>query len=53
MTAIIQGKTCSYTKHALKNNFIPLVIETYGCFHPHFDSFFIFYVQAIVAYDPF
>jgi hypothetical protein len=48
MTIVFQEKTCSYTKHALRNNFIPLFIETYGCFHPHFDSFFNFLCSSLV-----
>jgi hypothetical protein len=27
----------------LGNDFIPLAVETYGCFHSRFDSFFIAY----------
>jgi hypothetical protein len=34
-----QEKTWSYTGRALGNDFIPLVIETYECFHFCFDSF--------------
>jgi hypothetical protein len=48
MTIVIQEKTCSYTKRALGNNFIPLVVETYGCFHPHFDSFSNFLCSSLV-----
>jgi hypothetical protein len=29
-------------------DFIFLAIETYGCFHSHFDSFFITYAQIII-----
>jgi hypothetical protein len=32
-------KTWSYVERALGNDFIPLVIEMYGCLHSHFDSY--------------
>jgi hypothetical protein len=49
MTIVIQEKTRSYTKCALGDDFIPLSIDTYDCFHSCFNSFFISYVQVIVA----
>ncbi len=33
----------------LKDDFISLAIETYGCFHSHFDSFFISCIYANIA----
>jgi hypothetical protein len=36
-------KTRSYIAQALGDDFIPLVIETYGCFHSCFDSFLTAY----------
>jgi hypothetical protein len=42
--------TRSYTKHTPKYNFIPLAIETYGCFHSCFNSFFTTCVHATIAY---
>jgi hypothetical protein len=36
----IQEKTRSYIEQAPGDDFIPLVIEMYGCFHFCFDSFF-------------
>jgi hypothetical protein len=38
-----QKKTRSYVKGALSDDFIPLAIETYGCFHFRFDSFLTTY----------
>jgi hypothetical protein len=38
---VAQEKTQSYVKQTLGDDFIPFAIETYGCFHFHFDSFFI------------
>ncbi len=34
-------KTWSYNELALGDDFIPFATKTYGCFHSHFDSFFI------------
>jgi hypothetical protein len=39
MIIVMQEKTQSYVKCTLKDDFIPLAIETYGCFHSHFDLF--------------
>jgi hypothetical protein len=36
---VTQEKTQSYVKQTLGDDFIPLAIETYGCFHSCFDSF--------------
>ncbi len=36
---VAQEKTIN--EQALGNDFIPIAIETYGCLHSHFDSFFI------------
>jgi hypothetical protein len=38
---VAQEKTQSYVEQMLGDDFIPFAIETYGCFHFHFDSFFI------------
>jgi len=43
-----QDKVRSYTKWMLRNDFIPLAIETYGCLHFHFDSFLISCVHACI-----
>jgi hypothetical protein len=40
-TMVTQEKTQSYVERTLGDDFIPFAIETYGCFHFHFDSFFI------------
>jgi hypothetical protein len=40
MMMAFQGKTRSYIERALYIDSIPLMIETYGCFHSHFDSSF-------------
>jgi hypothetical protein len=37
-----QEKTMSYAEQAPSDDFIPFVIETYGCFHSCFDSFLLF-----------
>jgi hypothetical protein len=37
---VIQEKTWSYVKQTLGDNFIPLAIEKYECFHSCFNSFF-------------
>jgi len=47
---IIQKKVRSYVVCASGDDFIPLTIETYGCFHFHFDSFFTTCVQIIVVH---
>jgi len=39
MMMVVQKKTRSYVDRTPNDDFIPLVIETYGCFHFHFDSF--------------
>jgi hypothetical protein len=33
----------------LGDDFIPFAIETYGCFHSRFDSFFIAFAQTTIA----
>ncbi len=43
----VQDNPQSYTKQALGDDFIPLAIETYNCFHPHFDSFMTSCVMPI------
>jgi hypothetical protein len=37
---VVQKKTWLYVEQTLKNDFILLAIETYGCFHFCFNSFF-------------
>jgi len=49
-TIVAQEKTQSYTKRALGDNFIPLVIKTYGCFHSCFNSFFTTCVQTTITF---
>jgi hypothetical protein len=39
MMMVVQEKTQSYVERALGDDFIPLTIETYGCFHFCFGSF--------------
>jgi len=46
---VIQEKTQSYMEHASRNDFIPLAIEIYGCFHSCLNLFSIYYVQTIVT----
>jgi hypothetical protein len=46
---IAQDKAQSYIEWAPRNDFIPLAIETYGCFHPHFDSFLSSCVHANIT----
>jgi hypothetical protein len=43
------GTTHSYIEQTRSDDFIPLVIETYGCLHSHFDSFFTTYAQTTIA----
>ncbi len=47
---IAQDKALSYTKQAPGDDFIPLVIETYSCFHLHFDSFLTTCVHAYITH---
>jgi hypothetical protein len=46
---VAQDKVRSYTERTPRDDFIPLAIETHGCLHPHFDSFFTSYVHANIA----
>ncbi len=54
-----QEKTQSCAERILGDDFNPLVIETYGCFHFCFDSFFIasaqttIMCQSMVFFNPF
>jgi hypothetical protein len=50
MMMTIQEKTRSYVKQTLGNNFIPLAIDTYGCFHSCFDSFLTICAQTTIAH---
>jgi len=36
---VAQEKAWSYAKQTPSNDFIPFIIEMYGCFHFGFDSF--------------
>ncbi len=45
-----QKKTWSYPKRTLDDDFISFAIETYGCFHSCFHSFFIACAQTIIAH---
>jgi hypothetical protein len=49
MMMITQKKTQSYIERTLGNDFIPLVIETYRCFHSHFDSLFTIYAYTTIT----
>jgi hypothetical protein len=48
-TVATQDNARSYTQQVQGNDFIPLTIETYDCFHPHFDSFFTSCLHANIA----
>jgi len=51
-------RTWSYTEWALGNDFIPFIIEMYGCLHSHFDSFFYhlytnhYHVSSTIFFSP-
>jgi hypothetical protein len=47
---VTQDKAQSYMEQTLGDDFIPLAIETHGCLHPHFDSFFTSSVHASIAH---
>jgi hypothetical protein len=49
-TVVAQDKAQSYIERALGDDFIPLAIKTYNCFHPHFDSSLISYVHACIVH---
>jgi hypothetical protein len=48
MMLVVQDKNTTYVKRALGDDFIPLAIEMYGCFHFHFDYFFIACAHTII-----
>jgi hypothetical protein len=50
ITIVIQNNAQSYTKWALGDDFIPLAIEPYGYFHPHFYSFLTSCVHASIVH---
>jgi hypothetical protein len=50
ITIIVQNKAWSYTKWTPRDDFIPLAIKTYDCFHLHFDSLFTSCVHANIIY---
>jgi hypothetical protein len=50
MMMATQEKTRSYIEQTPSDDFIPLVIETYGCLHFRFDSFFTAYAQTTIAH---
>jgi hypothetical protein len=50
MIVAAQNKAQSYTKQVLGNDFIPLAVKTYSCFHLHFDSFLTSYVHECIAH---
>jgi hypothetical protein len=50
MTIVTQDKALSYIQQVLGNHFIPYAIETYSCFHLHFDSFLTSYVHASITH---
>jgi hypothetical protein len=43
---VVQEKTQSYVERTLGDDFVPLAIKTYRCFHFHFDSFLVVYAQT-------
>jgi len=45
----VQNKTQFYIEQMLGVDFIPLAIETYNCFHLHFDSFLTFCVNVNIT----
>jgi hypothetical protein len=47
MTIATQDKAYSYIEWTPRNDFIPLAIETYSCFHPWFDSSWLFVYMFI------
>jgi len=49
MIVVTQDKAQSYTKRMPGDDFIPLTIEIYDCFHHHFDSFFTSCVHACMT----
>jgi hypothetical protein len=49
MAIIVQDKARSYTKRTLGDDFIPLVVKTYSCFHLHFDSFLTSCVHVYIT----
>ncbi len=46
---VIQDKARACTKQTLGDDFIPLTIETYVCFHVHFDSSLTSCVHACIT----
>jgi hypothetical protein len=50
MMMTTQEKTHSYIEQTPSDEFIPLAIETYGCLHFHFDSFFTAYAQTTIVH---
>jgi hypothetical protein len=45
-----QDKAQSYIEQRPRDDFIPLAIETYSCFHPRFDSFLTSCVHACIVH---
>jgi hypothetical protein len=46
---VIQEKTQLYVELTLSDDFIPIIIETYGCIYFGFDSFLTTCAQTIIA----
>jgi hypothetical protein len=46
---VAREKTRSYIECASKDDFILHAIETYCCFHSHFNLFFIFCAQVTIV----
>jgi hypothetical protein len=46
----LQNKAQSYIEQVLGDDFIPLAIKTYSCFHLHFHSFLNSYVNACITH---
>jgi hypothetical protein len=50
MTIIVQDKARFLTERTSKDDSLPLTIETYGCFNPHFDSFLTSYIHTYITH---
>jgi hypothetical protein len=46
---VTHEKTWSYAKWVPRDDFIPLVIDKYECFHSHFDSLLIVCAQTTIV----
>jgi len=48
-TIVAQNRAWSYIEQVLEDDFIPIAIETYGCLHLCFDSFFTSCVHVYIV----